>query len=142
MVKVINVSSYTEAEPPVATADKVDRKIRGLHGPIYSPDAVLAAADGQITPWTRRCLRTVQALGFDAEDLARLLRDALRHGRYKDSEWCAQSSDEVWAACDAYVLCRREWNEKAFKELECEYYIKFAIAKTGRILLLVSCHLS
>ena len=46
-----------------------------------------------------------------------------------------------WAACDAYVLVRTEHLPHLRKDMECEYYIKFAIGKTGTVLLLASCHL-
>jgi hypothetical protein len=53
-----------------------------------------------------------------------------------------QEASGPWAACDAYELKRRERCPVARKELEYTYYIKFAIGMTGKILLLVSCHLS
>ena len=45
-----------------------------------------------------------------------------------------------WAACDAYQLWHNEWVQAAYKEMCFEYYIKFAIGKSGKLLLLVSCH--
>ncbi len=137
MVKRKNVSIYDDTEPPDGEQGRVKIQRRT---PIYSHEAVLAAAAGRVLPWTRDCVRTVRNLGFDHDDLAQLLSEALRHGRYKDSEWCEQTDAGPWAACDAYVLRRREWNENAFKYLECEYFIKLAVAKTGQVLLLVSCH--
>ncbi len=132
-----NVSAYTASEPPAA-AD-ADRKIRTPR-PLYSAEAVIAAANGSIAAWTERCTRQARDLGFDDDELLDLLRETLRQGGYKDSEWCEQSSEGPWAACDAYAMRRQEWNDRAFKYLGCEYYVKFAIAKTGTVLLLVSCH--
>jgi len=35
-----------------------------------------------------------------------------------------------------------EWVATASKEMGVEYFVKFAVGKTGQLLLLVSCHLS
>ena len=34
-----------------------------------------------------------------------------------------------------------EWIEAAYKSFEVEYYVKFAVGKSGHVLLIVSCHL-
>lgn len=91
--------------------------------------------------WTRKCKDDLQKYFLDAEDAAGLLSEALQYGRYRDSEWCEQRPTGPWAACDAYTLMRKEWIPHAHKELQIEYYLKFAIARTGTVILLVSCHL-
>lgn len=79
---------------------------------------------------------------LDGDDLAGLIGEAVRCGRFLGAEWCVQKPDGPWVACDAYSLRRHEWIEAAGKEMLAEYYIKFAIGKTGLLLLLASCHLS
>lgn len=66
----------------------------------------------------------------------------ITQGQYVNSQWCVQKPTGPWAACDGYRLFRDEWVEYAHKEMRYEYYVKFAIGKTGKLLLLVSCHLS
>jgi len=136
MVKPVNVSRYA-APPP--EADHQNRRIAG--GPLYFEAEVLAAlADQGATFWTRRSAENAQELGLDHGDVAELLRDALRLGRYHGSEWCEQKPSGPWAASDVYLLSRREWNDNAFRELPIDYYLKFALAKSGRVVLTVSCH--
>jgi len=36
---------------------------------------------------------------------------------------------------------RREWVSAVKKEMNMEYFVKFAIGKTGALVLVVSCHL-
>jgi hypothetical protein len=94
---------------------------------------------------TERCRKDVQTMGFDIDDVKQLVCAALSSGSYLKSEWCivGQTDKAIsWAACDSYRLFRNEWVEYAHKEMRYEYYVKFAIGKTGKLLLLVSCHLS
>ena len=65
----------------------------------------------------------------------------LRPADYRDSEWCTNGRNAL-AACDAYALRRVEWVAAAGKEMGVEYFVKFAVGKTGQLVLLVSCHLS
>jgi len=115
-------------------------------GPLYLADEVLqllSAKDAQnIRAWTGRCGAEIQKLALDGDDLVVLLRQAITVGQYLGSEWCQQRPGGPWAACDAYRLVRQEWMVAARREMPFEYYLKFAIAKTGALLLLVSCHLS
>lgn len=137
MVNNKNVSAF-RGEPP---ADGRACKIRS--GPLYSPSDVLAILElNPPTLWTRRCVGDVASLGFDIEGVRSLLREALIQNRYHNSEWCQNCLDGPWAACDSYLLRRLEWNDNAHKELTCEYYLKFAIARTGQLILTVSCHTS
>ncbi len=138
MVNNKNVSAF-QGEPPAD--DRAAHKIQG--GPLYSPTDVLAILEhNPPSLWTRRCIRDVRNLGLDIEGVRSLLREALIQNRYRDSEWCQNCADGPWAACDSYLLSRLEWNDNAHKELLCEYFIKFAIARTGQLILTVSCHTS
>jgi len=139
MVNKTVVSEFV-GDPPVA--EGACRKIAG--GPLYSAAKVLAllAKSGPqgIRAWTDKCIKDIQKWSMDTEDLCDLIAAAVRAGRFRGAEWCVQRPNGPWAACDAYSIVRREWIRHAGKELNVEYYIKFAIAKTGQLLLVVSCH--
>ena len=126
-------------ERPAAGAD---REIRG--GPLYPAEDVRAVLSGaglnKVSTWTRKCLVDAQKLSFGTRDIGELVEFALRHGRYLGSEWCEQKSGGPWAACDAYSLIRREKLPHTGRELDVEYYIKFAISRTGNVILVASCH--
>jgi len=142
MVSVKIVSRYAENFPE--RVDGFRRRIAG--GPLYSAEEVkrILSAHGVagVSAWTRECSSDLQKLEIDGMGLVELLRQALSSGRYLGSEWCQQRPDGPWAACDAYRLDRREWLPVAGKHLSVEYYLKFAIARPGNLLLIVSCHLS
>ncbi|KAA0875747.1 hypothetical protein E1H14_03395 [Nitrincola tapanii] len=133
-----NVSAYAGVPP----LEGITRTIAG--GPLYEPAHVLALlhqGESHTRAWTRKCINDLQRYALDGDDVAVLLKEALQHGRYRNSEWCQQRPTGPWAACDAYILTKMEWIPHAYKELPVEYYIKFAIAKSGTVILLVSCHL-
>lgn len=137
----MNVSAYAGV-PPAETGDSRNY-ISG--GPLYSVKDVLALLDvgeKSTTLWTRQCTNDVQQLALDITGLQQLIREAVTRGHYVNSEWCVQKPTGPWAACDGYRLSREEWVEYAHKEMRYEYYVKFAISKTGKLVLLVSCHLS
>lgn len=134
------ILSARGTNPPAANSSA--RDIPG--GPLYPVTEVLAVLDqGEqvLKVWTRKCAQDLQALTFDADAALRLVRDALTSGRFKGAEWCTDNGYS-WAACDAYTLRRNEWVPVLRREEACNYYVKFAIGKTGKLLLLVSCHLS
>ncbi len=135
---VNNVSAYQGQLPGQGATDTQ----RLIPGPIYSAADVLAVlSSGSTIPWTRDCTRDLQDLAFDDGDIQELIRAAVQEGCYINSQWCVQRPTGPWAACDAYQLSRQEWNQYAHKELRVDYYVKFAIGKTGKILLLVSAHM-
>lgn len=133
MVNYIIVSDYSGGSTP---GDRV--KIGG--GPLYSLERVqgLVSKSGGLLLWTRKCSRDVANLTWDEDDVAELIQ-SLTTSDYKDSEWC-DNGKGAWAACDAYTIRRREWVEAARKEMTVEYFLKFAIGKTGALVLMVSCH--
>lgn len=139
MVNSIIVSRYSNDLP---LAGSVSRKILG--GPLYTASEVLGllreGGENGVLAWTRKCQQDMQKFSLDNDDVCELIKTALHSGRYKDSEWCVQHPNGPWAACDAYTLQRREWMERIDGYLDMEYYIKFAIAKTGQMLLVASCH--
>ncbi|SOY75818.1 hypothetical protein CBM2592_P320003 [Cupriavidus taiwanensis] len=142
-----NVSQYAGASP--SDVGGGSRKIQGkADGPLYDPAALIAllevGADGEnyapVIPFTEKCARDVQKYELDARELATLVKDAVRSGTFKGSEWCEKQPGGPWAACDVYVLIRQEWNEYAYKDITQEYYVKLANNRTGKLILLVSMH--
>lgn len=129
--------------PGWSLADGSDRKIAG--GPLYQTEEVLELladfASHPVVAWTRVCIESIHSLGFSQEDLCELLQLAVNTGRFRGAEWCIQRHDGPWAACDAYSVVRKEWIANAKKEMSIEYYVKFAISRSGRKILLASCHL-
>lgn len=140
-VNRVNVGRYQDTPAPHISNEN-DRVKISTKGPLYPAAEVLVLLEReQLNLWTRKCQRDVTYnLNLDIAGAAEIVRDALTHGQYIDSEWCVQNPSGPIAACDAYKLKTRYFNEAAKKELSCEYYVKFAIAKSGKLLLLVSCH--
>lgn len=122
--------------------DGGDRRIKC--GPLYPKDEVLglldASGENGIHLWTQKCIDDQQRHSLDPEDTLRLVRKAVDTGRFLGAEWCKQNSGGPWAACDAYSVIERTWVPNAHKDMDFEYYVKFAIAESGAVLLLVSCH--
>ena len=137
-----NVSAYPGAVPAGVKEKGADRTILG--GPLYEPRQVLALvkADGsQLHLWTKKCVKDLRdKLSLDHEGAAELVRDAVASGSYRNSQWCQGNNEIYWVACDAYVLKREEYIRHAHKTMEIEYYVKFAIHGSGKLLLLISCH--
>lgn len=128
--------------PPADNVGDKERKIAG--GPKYPREEVLPLLNSDpvaVRVWTVDCGRDIAKLGFDLSTTANLVSDAVLNGKFQGSEWCEQKPSGPWAICDAYVLRRAEWNLAAKKNMECEYYVKFAIGRSGATLLLVSCHI-
>lgn len=134
-----NIVSRFSGTPPVAGEN---RHISDT--PLYAPAELLELLGRQgcdgITQWTRDCIRDMQKWSLSLDDALELIELAVKRGRFLGAEWCHQKPGGPWAACDAYSLTRLEWIDHAHREMNVEYYVKFAIGKTGQILLLVSCH--
>lgn len=139
MVSSIILSQYSTGGAPGPGAS---RSILG--GPLYSRAEVLDLLSNgvEIRPVTQDCIDNVQDLKLSPADLLGLLTDAVLRGRYLNAQWCETGKPGVWAACDAYRVSRKEWNDYAHKELEVTYYVKFCIGKQGGLVLLISCHTS
>ena len=135
-----NVSAFEQEPPNRTTIGRIN-----INGPLYKIEDVLKIleSEGNTTiPWTRKCTQDIEKLALDIDDISDLLKKTIIQGQYLNSEWCVQKPTGPWAACDSYRLQREEWMEYAHKYISCNYYVKFAIGKTGKILLLVSCHVS
>lgn len=125
--------------PPSEGAVNAKRKIK--KGPLYPKANVLKLlAQESLTLWTRKCQREVRDLALDLSGVASLMTEAVQLGKYTDSEWCVQDPTGPWAACDVYLLTKKEWNSHAYKEMPVDYFFKFSISESGKLLLVVSCH--
>ena len=142
MVSQVLLSRYTSNPPTKAGRVKI------AEGPLYGLEEVKAlASDLQLLLLTRKCIQTVRDLYEGVRDdydsdlamVADLLVRLGTNGRYLDSEWCDNGKGAL-AACDAYEVCRDEMIPATGKAVQSRYFVKFAIGTTGRILLLVSCH--
>lgn len=138
MVKNIICSQFAGPPPP-------DAQIRTIpSGPLYPPSEVLKLikqiSEDDVIAWTEKCILDLQSLNLDARDLMELVTIAVTRGRFRKSKWCIQSQNGPWAACDAYSIVRKEFIEKAYREMDIEYYLKFAISLNGAVLLIISCH--
>lgn len=112
---------------------------------LVKPSPVYAAHDVEtvlsfshsIVLWTEKCNDDVNmVLGWSHAEVAQLILEAVRSGRLISSEWCEQKPDGPCAPCDAYEVIRIVRNKLT------KYYVKFAIARTGMALLVISCHKS
>lgn len=136
MVTFYVVSEYSDNLP----LDGSGLKIAG--GPLYDLARIqqLVARHGAVRFWTRKSEFDASELNLDVADIAQWLQE-LRQQDFRNSEWCTNGS-RAWAACDAYVLRRSEWIAAARKNMPVDYFLKFALAKTGALVLMVSCHTS
>lgn len=141
MVKDVILSRSFQPELILNTGS--NRRITG--GPLYAVSDVVAVSSAQtLRVATRKAVSNIRELPLSYEELTQLIQRAVQGGRYRNSEWCELGRTDTtvsWAACDAYTLKVDEWNEAAGKFFPTEYYLKFAIGKTGLMLLVVSCHL-
>lgn len=139
MVRILILSQYSTSPPTELGGGRI--KIDG--GPLYDLATVKQLVDDPdcINLFTRTCIGEVQKLfDSDTEQVAALIQ-ALDQQDYIDSEWCENGKTGV-AACDAYRIRRSEVAAATGKPMTTEYFLKFAIGKTGQLVLLVSCHLS
>jgi len=138
MVRIIVLSEYS-SDPPDGSG-RVKIATEGGQ-PLYSLERVQALVkdEQRLSLWTRRCQRDVHKLfDSDLERVAELIQ-ALRKDGYIDSEWC-ENGKGGWAACDAYRIRRLETIPVTGKSMSIDYFVKFAVSKTGQLVLLVSCH--
>jgi hypothetical protein len=137
MVKSLVLSEYSDNPPQASETGRI--KIR--QGPLYALERVqeLVSDENQLIAWTEKCLKDVHKL-FDGDLslVAELIR-CLKTTDYIDSEWC-QNGRGALAACDAYSIRRQEVMAGTGRSMPVEYFLKFAIGKTGKLVLTVSCH--
>ncbi len=134
--KSVNISLFDGVVP---TGEPTDRKY--LKGPVYPIEQVLNLAEKtKLQFWSKGSALDAQKWKIDTSDAAILVNLALTTGKYLASEWCQQRPQGPWAMCDAYKVTRLEWIENASKNMPVSYYLKFAISKTGQLLLMASNH--
>ncbi|THB63506.1 MAG: hypothetical protein D6B27_12110 [Gammaproteobacteria bacterium] len=136
------VSKYTESPPLSNKATDKERFIRNSGNPIYSKDEVIEAirSNAKIAPYTERCINNLSILNLEIKDMPELLMKVVNSGEHINSQWCLNTKGTTWAASDSYVYRYEHYIEHIHKYLPCEYYVKFAIGKTGNIILLVQIH--
>lgn len=136
MVKMFVVSEYS-LHPPEPWEGR--SKIAG--GPLYDLARVqkLAEDEHALQTWTEKCRKDVRKW-FD-DDLERVtgLLLSLKPQDYKNSEWCENGKGAI-AACDAYTVNAVETAPATGRSVRMAYFLKFAVSKTGALVLIVSCH--
>ena len=133
------VSQYIGKGPPRPGSGE-SRKIPG--GPLYKAMDVLNLLHPDfpaVELWTQKCQRDFRKWNLEDEDVYGLVKIALRSDQFLGSEWCLQGFNGPWAACDAYLVKRKRL-PRAVARIGMKFYVKFAIARKGRKLWLVSCH--
>jgi hypothetical protein len=142
MVSNLNLSLYSGSPPQNSDGD-----LKISDGPLYDKESVMKilhelGADS-INVVTRRANSHIRKYDLDIDDgVLKLLKLALKSGDYLNSQWCEHGKGNTWSACDAYSVMESKWNEYMYDYLETKWYIKFAIGKTGKLILIVSCHSS
>jgi hypothetical protein len=139
MVKIFILSEYSTSPPTQLDIGRI--KIEG--GPLYDLARIkqLVGNPDCIHLFTRTCINDVHRLfDSDTEQVAALMQ-ALDPRDYIDSEWCENGKSGV-AACDAYCIRRSEVMAATGKSATLKYFVKFAVGKGEKLVLLVSCHLS
>ena len=132
----MNVSRF-DGTPP--QNDDEPRSI--LLGPLYPAFEVESLAESvNVSPWSNGAIKDAQKWCLSNEDIADLIQLAVTKGIYAGSEWCKAQPSGPWAACDVYTVSRLEWSDAAHKNMLYDYYLKFAISKTGTLLLSASNH--
>jgi len=131
-----NLSAYDGDLP----SDGKTRKIAG--GPLYALARIkaLTKLPDAVNLWTAKARRDVANLAMAPADVGDMIRQLTEHD-YRDSEWCDNGKGSC-AACDAYALTRDEYVEHAGKSYRMVYFLKFAESRTGKLVLIVSCHTS
>lgn len=142
MVSSLNLSLYSGSPPQNSDGD-----LRISDGPLYSKESVMKiltdlGADS-IRVVTKRANSHIKKHDLDIDDgVLKLLKLALKTGNYLKSQWCEHHKGGPWSACDSYSVIESKWNQYMYEDLETEWYVKFAIGKAGKLILIVSCHSS
>ena len=135
MVNKFIVSEYS-SRPPTESG-----RVKIAGGPLYDLTRVqtIVEDENRLLTWTEKCRKDVFKL-FD-DDLAEVagLIQCLKSSNYIDSEWCENGRNAI-AACDAYSIRRLELIPATGRSMPVGYFLKFAVGKTGALVLMVSCH--
>lgn len=142
MVSSLNLSLYSGSPPQNSDGD-----LKISDGPLYCKESIMKILNDlgadSINLATKKAIRDIKKHDLDVDDgVLKLLILALKTGKYLNSQWCELSRRGTWSACDGYSVVESKWNQYMYKNLETKWYIKFAIGKTGKLILIVSCHSS
>lgn len=135
MVKIFVVSEYS-ANPPLESG-----RVKIAGGPLYKLARVQALIQdhNQLLVWTEKCRKDVRKWFEDDWQRVVDLMGSLKNVDYIDSEWCENGKGAI-AACDAYSYHVTENAPATGKPIRMKYFLKFAVSKTGTLVLMVSCH--
>ena len=135
MVSFVVDSEYSQ-DPPTEFGRF---KIAG--GPLYDLARIhaLVTDENKLVGWTQKCRADVfKFFSGDYAEVADLIQ-RLKPTDLIDSEWCENGKGRI-AACHAYSVRRTEEVPATGKRETYEYFLKFAIGKTGILVLVISCH--
>jgi hypothetical protein len=135
MVKMFIVSEYS-SNPPTESG-----RVKIAEGPLYSLARVQAVIQqgNQLQAWTEKCRKDIRKWFDDDWQRVSDILGNLKDADYIDSEWCENGKGAI-AACDAYSYHVTEAAPATGKSLRMEYFVKFAVSRTGTLVLMVSCH--
>ena len=135
MVKMFIVSEYS-TNPPTESG-----RVKIAEGPLYGLARVqaLIQQENQLQAWTEKCRKDIRKWFDDDWQRVSDILGSLKNADYIDSEWCENGRGAI-AACDAYSCHVTETAPATGKSLRMEYFVKFAVSKTGTLVLMVSCH--
>jgi hypothetical protein len=140
VVNSVNVSSRKDIPEPTDWTTDQGRLINTTV-PLYSKSEVnklLAQGILHTSLFTSKCALDAANEGLALRDVIALVKDAVDVGKYKNSQWCRQSVQGPIAPCDAYALT--QFIKTNGETRRVNYYVKFAISSTGKLLLIFSCH--
>jgi hypothetical protein len=141
VVNRFNASRWSEPVPSDETLETPEgRKI--AEKALYPDEEILALAEkggASIRLWTSGCQKDVAALMWDSDDVAELVKHTIAHGKRLKPVWCVQAPTGPAAACDSFKVYRTEVGNDGVRRVM-EYYVKLAIALSGQVLLIISCH--
>lgn len=124
-----------------ADGEPTDEQRAIAPGPVFKLQEVQnMVSTTNVTPATRRCAMHLHDLAWDGSDIERAIK-SLREADYRNSQWCNYGR-RLWAPCDAYSIS--QYREEGREDLlPFGLYVKFAVnPKTGRTIVLISCHTS
>lgn len=131
-------------KPP--EGDNPTRKEREIatDAPLHSLSRVKELSKNrELRTVTAKCDEDLIKLSWSIYDDVPELIQQLTEANYAKSQWCKTSSGRkgLWLACDVYKVTKAEYNPRAYRDDFYDYYLKFCINDTGKVLLIVSCHL-
>lgn len=132
---------------------KEDEPSRVIGRQLWALEEVQGIAKAQLqhgrrlVPVTRDCLKDLQKLSFDVNDIARLVLQ-LKQTNYDKSMWCLATPNDgvsvrqerLWYPCDAYAMTRSERLDSGW-EGDVSYYLKLCMHSARSVVLLFSAHL-